>query len=237
MISFSNSQAKVEHTGCRCSLYRSMGLILLILICLSPTAFAQGRSSSIDLETMLTGIENRYSGRDFTATFFQRSRLAAIDITETAQGKAFFSHPGKMRWEYLEPEKHEIITNGTTLWIFRPEDNQVVQGEARTFFKAGAGGAFLSDIRLVRADYTITLERNDNGFAELLLIPKQKNPEISSIRIRIFQDTFMIDRVETTNVYGDTTTLEFMDIEFRKLDPSLFDFVVPKGTDLLFMNG
>jgi outer membrane lipoprotein carrier protein len=214
-----------------------MGLILLILICLSPNAFAQGTSSSIDLETMLTGIEDRYSGRDFTATFSQRSRLAAIDITETAQGKAFFSHPGKMRWEYLEPEKHEIITNGTTLWIFRPEDNQVVQGEARTFFKAGAGGAFLSDIRLIRTAYTITLERNDNGFAELLLIPKQKNPEISSIRIRIFQDTFMIDRVETTNVYGDTTTLEFMDIEFRKLDPSLFEFVVPKGTDLLFMNG
>ena len=105
------------------------------------------------------------------------------------------------------------------------------------FFKSGAGGAFLSDIRLVRKAYTITLERNDNGFAELLLIPKQKNPEISSIRIRIFQDTFMIDRVETTNVYGDTTTLEFMEIEFRKLDPSLFEFVVPKGTDLLFMNG
>jgi len=212
-----------------------MGLILLTLLLLCPGAFAQ--ENSIDLETMLTGIENRYSDRDFSATFFQRSRLAAIDITETAQGKAFFSHPGKMRWEYLEPEKHEIITNGTTLWIFRPEDNQVVQGEARTFFKAGAGGAFLSDIRLVRAAYTITLERNDNGFAELLLIPKQKNPEISSIRIRIFQDTFMIDRVETTNIYGDTTTLEFMDIEFRKLDPSLFDFVVPKGTDLLFMNG
>ena len=212
-----------------------MGLILLVLLLLCPGAFAQG--NAIDLETMLTGIENRYSGRDFTATFFQRSRLAAIDITETAKGKAFFSHPGKMRWEYQEPETHEIITNGKTLWIFRPEDNQVVQGDARTFFKAGAGGAFLSDIRLVREDFTITLERNDNGFAELLLIPKQKNPEISSIKIRIFQDSFNIDRVETTNVYGDTTTLEFMDIEFRKLPPSLFDFIVPKGTDLLFMNG
>ncbi len=235
MKNFSNSQTSVEGPGAVPSRHGFMGLILLALLLLPPSAFAQG--NSINLETMLTGIEKRYSGRDFTATFFQRSRLAAIDITETANGKAFFSHPGKMRWEYQEPEKHEIITNGKTLWIFRPEDKQVVQGEARTFFKAGAGGAFLSDIRLVREDYTITLERNDNGFAELFLVPKKKNPEISSIKMRIFQDTFKIDRVETTNVYGDTTTLEFMDIEFRKLDPSLFDFVVPKGTDLLFMNG
>ncbi|MCP4114446.1 MAG: outer membrane lipoprotein carrier protein LolA [Desulfobacteraceae bacterium] len=238
MQSFSDSPANVEFPGYRSRRHYCSGLILLTLLLqlLSPAAFAQDNSAS-DLEALLTGIENRYSGKDFTATFFQRSRLAAIDITETAQGKAFFSHPGKMRWEYLEPEKHKIITNGETLWIFRPEDNQVVQGEARTFFKAGAGGAFLSDIRLVRESYTITLERNDKGVAELILVPKQENPEISTIKIRLFQDTFKIDRVETTNIYGDTTTLEFMDIDFRKLDPSLFDFVVPKGTDLLFMNG
>ncbi|MBI9092873.1 MAG: outer membrane lipoprotein carrier protein LolA [Desulfobacterium sp.] len=234
MKSFSNNQTRVQGPEATSNRHCCTVLILLIFLLLSPSAFAQG--NAIGLETMLTGIENRYSGRDFTATFFQRSRLAAIDITETAQGKAFFSHPGKMRWEYQEPERHEIITNGTTLWIFRPEDKQVVQGEARTFFKAGAGGAFLSDIRLVREDYAITLERNDNGVAVLLLVPKKKNPEISSIKIRIFQNTFKIDRVETTNVYGDTTTLEFMDIEFRKLPPSLFDFVVPKDTDLLFMN-
>ena len=237
MQSFSNSQASAGHPGYKPRRHGCLGLILpilLTLLLLSPAAFAQDSKS--DLETLLTGIEKCYSGKDFSAAFFQRSRLAAIDITETANGRAFFSHPGKMRWEYLEPEKHEIITNGTTLWIFRPDDNQVVQGEARTFFKTGAGGAFLSDIRLVRKDYTITLGRSDNGVAELLLVPKQENPEISTIKIRLFQATFKIDRVETTNIYGDTTTLEFMDIDFRKLDPALFDFVVPQGTDLLFMD-
>jgi outer membrane lipoprotein carrier protein len=189
-----------------------------------------------DLETVLAGIEHRYSGRDFTADFFQTSFLAAIDITETARGKASFSHPGKMRWEYHEPEKQEIITNGTTLWIYRTEENQVVQGDAVSFFKSGGGGAFLSDITLIREGYDITLDRVETDFITLVLVPKIKNPEISTIGIRVLRTTFDIDRVETTNIYGDTTILEFKRLNFHTLDRSLFEFVIPEGTDLLFMD-
>jgi len=202
----------------------------------STLANSNPSNQSLDLETVLAGIEKRYSGRDFTADFFQTSLLAAIDITETAKGKALFSHPGKMRWEYQEPESQAIITNGTTLWIYRIEENQVVQGDAVSFFKSGGGGAFLSDITLIRAGYDITLDRVETNFVTLVLVPKIKNPEISTIVIRVLRTTFDIDRVETTNIYGDTTTLEFKDINFHTLDSSLFEFVVPEGTDLLFMD-
>lgn len=193
-------------------------------------------NQSPELETVLTGIEQRYSGRDFTADFFQTSLLAAIDITETAKGKALFSHPGKMRWEYQEPERQEIITNGTTLWIYRTEENQVVQGDAVSFFKSGGGGAFLSDIALVRAGYDITLDRIEADFVTLVMVPKIKNPEISTIGIRVSRITFDIDRVETTNIYGDTTILEFKKINFHPLEKSMFEFAIPEGTDLLFMD-
>lgn len=193
-------------------------------------------NSAPDLETVLTGIEQRYSGRDFTADFFQTSLLAAIDITETANGKALFSHPGKMRWEYQEPERQAIITNGTTLWIYRIEENQVVLGDAVTFFKSGGGGAFLSDITLIRAGYDITLDRIETDFITLVMVPKTKNPEISTIGIRVLRTTFDIDRVETTNIYGDTTILKFKDINFHTIDRSLFEFEIPQGTDLLFMD-
>jgi outer membrane lipoprotein carrier protein len=114
--------------------------------------------------------------------------------------------------------------------------NQVVQGDAVSFFISGGGGAFLSDITLIRAGYDITLDRVETNFVTLVLVPKIKNPEISTIVIRVLRTTFDIDRVETTNIYGDTTTLEFKDINFHTLDSSLFEFVVPEGTDLLFMD-
>ncbi len=212
-----------------------MAAAIFMVVFFTGSALADSNPAP-NLETVLAGIEKRYSGKDFTADFFQTSLLAAIDITETANGTASFSHPGKMRWEYQEPERQEIITNGTTLWIYRIEENQVVQGDAVSFFKSGGGGAFLSDITLIRAGYEITLDRVERDFVFLVLVPKTKNPEISTIGIRVLRTTFDIDRVETTNIYGDTTILEFKDIDFHTIDRSLFEFAVPQGTDLLFMD-
>ncbi|MFO7750282.1 MAG: outer membrane lipoprotein carrier protein LolA [Desulfobacteraceae bacterium] len=187
-------------------------------------------------EKIVQELEARYSGADFSAKFHQRSILAAIDVTDKASGRAFFSHPGKMRWEYRQPQTNQIITNGTTLWIYRPGENQVVKGKALEFFKAGAGGAFLSDIQLVKKNYTIDLEKEEENFFQLILTPKEKRIEISSITIEVEKESYEIKTVTTKNSYGDTTELRFSNIRFTPLDASLFEFTVPPEADLLFMD-
>ncbi|OGR20874.1 MAG: hypothetical protein A3J85_02560 [Desulfobacula sp. RIFOXYA12_FULL_46_16] len=184
-------------------------------------------------EAVLSAIEKKYAGKSFEASFYQISKLAALDITEKASGKASFSHPGKMRWEYLEPEQHGIITNGKSLWIYRPEGNQVMQGEADSFFKTGAGGAFLSDIALVRKNYIITIKDVTDDYTELDLAAKIETPEISLIVIRVSKKNNDIVLVVTRNVYGDTTLFEFNDIQFKSIDPSRFEFTAPKGANVV----
>ena len=130
--------------------------ITLSFCILSPVNIVSG--NEIIKEDILTALEQKYANKSFSTDFTQVSKLAALDITEKASGKAFFSHPGKMIWQYLAPQNHEIITNGKTLWIYRPEENQVMQGDASQFFKSGAGGAFLSDISLVRKNYNLSLK-------------------------------------------------------------------------------
>jgi len=187
-------------------------------------------------EDILTALENKYSGKSFEADFTQVSRLAALDITERASGKAIFRHPGKMRWQYLEPEQHEIITNGEFMWIFRPEENQVMRGDASQFFKAGAGGAFLSDISLIRKNYTINVKEVTADYVEIALDAKKKNPDITSIFIRISQKKSEIVRVVTYNHYDDTTLFEFSNIQFKKIDAGVFEFKVPSGANIIDMD-
>ncbi len=208
--------------------------LLLAVSCFTGTGSAQ--ETYLEKEALLAGMESRYANTDFTATFQQRSTLKAIDITEDANGIAYFSHPGKMRWEYTYPQKHQIITNGETLWIHRPEDNQVVISSASDFFKSGAGGAFLSDISKIRSNYAITLENSNPVDSDLILIPEKSDPEITSIRIRVSSLTFEINRITTVNSYGDTTELKFSQIDFKPLDPALFNFKVPEGLDVFYMN-
>ena len=170
----------VFHKNCLVQLF-----IFLIFIGFFSTN--QSFCNDIIKEDILTAIEEKYSGKSFKADFTQVSKLAALDITEKASGKALFSHPGKMRWKYLTPQLHEIITNGKSLWIYRPEENQVMHGDASQFFQSGTGGAFLSDISIIRKNFNITVREVTTDYVEIDLIPKKKAKDISSIVIRISQ--------------------------------------------------
>lgn len=187
-------------------------------------------------ETMLSAIEKKYAGKSFEAKFIQVSNLAALDISESASGHAAFSHPGKMRWLYDEPDRHEIITNGSRLWIFRPDENQVMEGNADEFFKSGGGGAFLSDISLVRENFTIELTSKSDDHVELKLTAKEQMPDISSIFIKVSRLNASIEKVVTVNAHEDTNTFEFYDIRFHDIDPARFEFQPPEGVSIIDMN-
>ena len=187
-------------------------------------------------EDTLTAIEKLYTHNGFSADFIQSSTLTALEITETASGRAWFSHPGKMRWLYLSPQSHEITTNGQTLWIYRPDQNQVMKGNAKKFFKAGAGAAFLSDIGQMRKDFTIAVKETTDTHIFFLLTAKQKNPELVTIRIQVSRTTHEIDQVTTQNTYGDTTQFQFTNIQFKPMDASIFEFKIPEGSNIIEMD-
>lgn len=207
-------------------------LMLSVLFCL--LAVPQTRAAEAP-EALLSAVEAKYAGKGFSADFSQAARLAALDITETATGKAWFSHPGKMRWQYLTPDRHEIITDGVLLWIFRPDEHQVMTGSATTMFKPGTGGAFLSDITQIRESFDIEAGKQEAGFAELVLTPKTETPDLSRAVITVALPSHEIQMVVTENIYGDTTRFIFTNIRFKTPDPAMFNFTIPDGTSVIEM--
>ena len=94
-----------------------------------------------------------------------------------ASGKVYIKYPGMMRWEYEKPDRQIIITDADKLWIYRPEDNQVMTGKAPTFFRDGKGASFLSDIRLIRQKFDISLEQDpEQGAKRSVLSSKVGTP-------------------------------------------------------------
>ena len=140
-----------------------------------------------------------------------------------------------MRWEYDSPDKHSIITNGDTLWIYRPEDNQVMTGKAATFFGEGMGGVFLSDITAIRKQFNIKLISADaTGDYELELVPVKTFDNIQIVFLTVSKETFNFIQVVTRNAYGDETRLTFEDPKFdQDLADGLFVFSPPEGTEVL----
>jgi outer membrane lipoprotein carrier protein len=200
----------------------------------ASAAFCQSSAAGTDLEEILSGLEKRHSGAGFSARFEQRSILKAMDITDTAAGTIVVKRPGKMRWTYETPEKQIIVTDGTDLWIYKPEDNQVTVGRAPAFFSDGKGAGFLSDMKQLREKFRIRLESAaPNGPYVLHLEPVGGNLDIASIYLTVAQD-YEITRIVTYNAYGDENRIDLKDTQYKDaIDDALFTFEIPAGADVL----
>ena len=212
-------------------------IILLILMTVLPfSAHAEEAvPPSMPIDEILERVEKIYTASNFSAAFIQASTIKAMEITDSASGKLYVQYPGKMRWEYMEPESQLIVTDGTQLWMYRPEDNQVMVGQASTFFSEGKGAGFLSDIRLLRKDFDISLEDIRFGdYYNLKLVPLEKNWDIAYVHLLVSRTTFHIAQVFTYNAYDDVTRIEIVDPQFNEsFDNAFFTFKIPQGVDVL----
>lgn len=210
--------------------------VLTLLCCFSITLPAT--AAELTLEQILDKVEARYAGSGFKADFLQESTIKAMQISDFARGKIFVSYPGKMRWEYNEPDNQVIITDGHQLWIFRPEDNQVMTGKAPDFFRDGKGASFLSNIKLLRDKFDISLQSEKNDlFYNLKLLPREKSLDLTEIQLSVSRITHSIVRVITINAHNDETRIELINFQFdAKLEESLFSFDIPEGVDVLQMD-
>jgi len=212
-----------------------LGLEMFAAAIRLPGRDAFAAKTDLTLEQILDRMEQHYTNKSFTAQFGQESTLKAMDITDFATGKMYVRYPGMMRWEYEKPEKQIIITDGKKLWIYRPDDNQVMTGSAPAFFSDGKGASFLSDIKLIREKFNISqVQSTDDYFYELKLEPREKTLDVSDIRISVTKNTFTVIRIVTYNSYGDENRIELINNTFNvKLDDALFSFEIPPGADVL----
>ncbi len=216
--------------------------VLLAFICmgvLNPKSL-QGADlvagkSLLLVDDIIKRVEKRYAVCCFSAHFFQVSTIKAMEITDTASGKAFFKHSGKMRWEYQKPERQIIITDAETLWIFRPDDDQVMVGKAPNFFGSGKGASFLADMSQLEKKFSISLGKSmAKDLVVLKLLPKEKMYDVSEIYLSISTDNFNIVQIVTYNSYRDENLIQLSDIKFKhQLDDSMFKFKIPEGVEVL----
>ncbi|MBS0013828.1 MAG: outer membrane lipoprotein carrier protein LolA [Desulfobacterales bacterium] len=188
------------------------------------------------VEAVIEKLNDHYGEKNFTADFRQKSTLKAMDITDTAEGRAWFKHPGKMRWQYEAPETYLIVTDGQTLWIHRPADRQVVVGDAAAHFGGGRGASFLADFTRITDVFRASLTESDDPSWRIKLIPRKQQGDLEQIHMEVNRKSLEIEQVTTENVYGDITRIVFENVAFHPEMPDrLFDFEIPAGADVIQM--
>ncbi len=205
-------------------------LVILAIFFAIPRIWSQPLGNGL---AYLKRVEKRYEKvLYFRAKFTQISQAPGVVKAEKATGIVYFRKDGKFRWDYNTPDITLIISDGKTLWIYEPEDRQVIVD--RNFRKRlkKFPYTFLNGIGRLDRDFETTIENQQQQIVTLKLIPKEPIKEIKVVRVSFSTKTFLIHQVSWTSPQGVKTVITFNDIDITsKIPDSVFQFEPPPGVD------
>jgi len=86
-------------------------------------AIVSGRATESPTPATLTALEEKYrKAATLQATFLERYSESGKQV-RVESGTAYFLRPGKMRWEYEQPEKSLFLVDGKYVWFYAPADH------------------------------------------------------------------------------------------------------------------
>ena len=188
------------------------------------------------LDDVIRGVEGAYGKmNDLKAEFNQSALNKSLNQTIDAKGVVYLKKGGKLRWEYTEPSKQEIVSDGKTIWIHTPQLNQVNTGPAPEAL-SGPAGSFLSGLGKLRQHFNVRFlnpaqPKDGDGNIVLDLTPKQPLPTMSRLILSLDPKTWEARKAVVYDQFENTVTMTFTKIAVNTgLPDKLFVFAAPKGT-------
>ena len=109
----------------------ALWLAWLLLIPIPPPAAASPATDPNSAKFLVALFEARYrQARTLQANFLE-SYVDNGDVQRSEAGTAYFRRPGKMRFEYQEPERDLFLVDGKTAWFYVPGDHTVMRVPAK----------------------------------------------------------------------------------------------------------
>ena len=209
---------------------RRLVVSLLVAACSITRAGATGSA----LDQALQRLQERYeSTRTLTADFRQTVESPTLAGTLESHGTVAFEKPNHMRWDYEAPDKQLIVGDGETLWIYQPDDHQVIKAPLGDAFRATTPITFLAGLGRLDRDFDASLERDEADEWVLHLVPKH-DAGIGALSLTVRKADATIAEARITDPVGTTTRLTLTG-ERRNvaLDAALFRFTPPPGVDVV----
>jgi outer membrane lipoprotein carrier protein len=167
-----------------------------------------------------------------TATFVQVVQDKQGQVTERATGTVSISRPDRFRWEYQQPYAQTIVADGSKLWLYDPDLEQVTvrslaQGLGATPAMLLSGSGRVGDA------FTAGPIERQRGLTWYRLVPGQKGSDFERVSLG-FDGRNELAAMELVDKLGQTTTIEFSRVKRgAALDAALFRFVPPQGADVI----
>ena len=175
--------------------------------------------------------------KTFQAHFKQEYYIKMHDKREASEGQVAFEKPGKMSWNYDQPNGNRVVSNGQELKVYQPSMQQMFvqpvdksQYPAALSFLMGQGQLTSSfDLRLLDPA-TVKFA----GGWVLEGTPKQATPAYQKVLLYVDAATSQVRRVLILDAQGNRNRFDFDNpLVNTPVPPDSFTFTPPAGTQIV----
>jgi outer membrane lipoprotein carrier protein len=156
---------------------------------------------------------------------------AAPPAPQVSQGSFEFLRPGRFRWTYRTPYEQLIVSDGTSLFLYDKDLNQVTKRKLHGALPASPA-SILFGSNDFEHDFQVAADGSAEGIEWIRATPRAKDSVFERIRIG-FADGLPV-AMELRDSFGQSTQLRF---EHVQRNPALaadrFAFTPPAGVDVL----
>jgi outer membrane lipoprotein carrier protein len=186
--------------------------------------------------TIVARVQKYYDATKDLRAKFEQQLKSPSRAPSKASGEVWLKKPGKMRWDYSKPEKKLMVSDGTTLWVYDPEDEQAFKQDLKNNALPAQVSFLLGEGKLDKEfDASVTkVEGVGADEVALKMVPKVGT---AAYRYLVFVVDSKTGQVKQTIIYdqqGGTNRLAFAEVQQNKgVDDAKFKFSPPPGTHVL----
>jgi len=204
-----------------------MKYLIIVIALIANPAWAEDAEQR--LRSALKNMDN------LSAEFKQTLRDEDKKIVQQSRGTLALQRPGKFAWNYIDPYEQRIIADGSELWIYDVELEQVTVKP----MDEGLSNAPIM-ILMKQSDVTQEFTVSEVGQRKFLywveLKPNASDLEYTTIFIGLEDDS--VRAMELQDQFGQSTQIVFENLRLGVVhNPATFKFVPPPGVDVYGVGG
>ncbi|OOG64390.1 outer membrane lipoprotein carrier protein LolA [Rhodanobacter sp. B04] len=196
--------------------------LLLSLTSLAQAAVGPARAK---LDAFATGLHS------LTGHFTQTLTDINGQASKSSAGTLALEAPRQFRWDTLTPYKQTIVADGSRVWMYDPELEQVTV-RVQSSEESHSPLTVLTDLKQMDKDFKVVEQGEHDGLAWLRLTSTAKDPQFDHADLGF--DANGLARMTFRDQLGSTTEIRFSGWQRNAaMPPSTFNFVPPKGADVI----
>lgn len=210
---------------------------LLVIVLTAAAAQDTGRPPA---DSVAKQVQAHYQTiKDFTADFSHTYEGGVLRRKTTEKGAVLIKKPGRMRWNYTQPEQKVFVSDGIKIYAHVPADRQVTVSSMPADDKASTPILFLVGKGDLTRDFNVAYAEPIAGVTfpqdayALKLTPRVKVPEYEWL-ILVVDKSLRLQMLVARDSQSGTSTFTFTNLkENVGLKDSQFTFTIPRGADVI----